>query len=420
MGSNLIEPNNYHHETGGQDMAENQSMQLSETIAAPLKQVYTSFTSSVSWEQWFSDFAEVAPVVNGRLYFYWQAGHHAGGVFTDIQEDERLVFTWQGRGESHESEVTITFQNADQETRVTISHTGLGSGDRWEQSIKSIKVGWESSLTNLKSVLETGLDQRLFQRPMLGIYPNQEIDTELAARLKLPVSNGIQIGGVVPGMGAEAAGLQEGDILTALNQVELKAFQDFGLAMAGAKAGQEVKVVYYRQGEKHEVEMTLSHRPHPDIPESPAALAKRIAQAYEQSDAALEKACQDTTEKEASSPPAEGEWSAKETLVHLLYSERWLHLALSCLVTDQRTGGFANQPDMIRAMADSYSLAELVDELKLCEIITVKSIEALPAEVYDNKRIFVRLVDGYGQGFSQHTISHIPQIEAAIAAAREQ
>jgi hypothetical protein len=144
-----------------------------------------------------------------------------------------------------------------------------------------------------------------------------------------------------------------------------------------------------------------------------------VAQAYDQSDAALDKVCQGVSEPQAAFSPAKGEWSPKETLAHLVYTERWLHLALSCLATDQRSGGFANQPDLIKAMADCYSLDELIAELKQCEKVTVKSIAAMPPEVTDNKRIFVRLVDAYGQGFSQHTLNHLPQIEAAITAAGE-
>lgn len=400
-------------------MAETHTIQISITVTAPREQVYQAFSSSVGWEHWFSDYAEVAPIVPGRLFFFWQSGHHASGVFKEIQENEGLTFTWQGRGEDRETEVTVNLNTAGEGTQVEITHTGLGSGEAWEHIRSTLQSSWESSLENLKSVLETGLDQRLYQRPMLGVYVNQEVNQELADKLGLPVVAGIQIGGVLASMGAEAAGLQAEDILVRLNQHQLVTFNDVGQAIAGLKAGAVVPVDFYRGNETQHVEMTLSHRPFPQVPESAADLAEQVAQAYQQCDAALEKICQDVTETEAAFKPGQGEWSAKETLVHLVYTERWLHLALSCWASDQRTGGFANQAELIGAMADCYTLPELVAELKRCEDVTVKSMAALPADFVQDKRKFVRLADGQGQGFSQHTLNHIPQIEAAIAAARK-
>ncbi len=401
-------------------MTASSSIQISRGIAAPQHQVYQAFASPVAWEHWFSDYAEAELRVSGRLYFFWQTGHHASGIFTQIDENEKLVFTWQGRGESRETKVTITLEPAGEGSQVSLLHTGLGEGEKWEQTRRAMSAGWESSLDNLKSVLETGIDQRLYQRPMLGIYIGQEMTQELADKMDLPISTGIQISGVVPGMGAEAAGLQADDILVCFNQHEIKTFSNLGEAIGGVKAGEIVGVDFYRGREKKHVEMTLSHRPLPNIPDSTADLADQVAQAYQAGDTALETACQGVTEAEAAFKPGEDAWSAKETLVHLVYTERWLHLAIACLATDQRTGGFANQPYMIKAMADCYSLAELVAELKRCEEVTIKSFAALPPEIYQDKRKYVRLVDELGQGFSQHTLNHIPQIENAIAAARDQ
>ena len=249
-------------------MSETQTLEYEISVAAPKKQVYQAFSSSVALESWFADFAEIVPSEGGRFYVFWKAGHDAVGQFKEVRENEELIFSWRGRGESHETEVKIHFNVAGDQTQVSLIHSGLGTEGHWEHSVKSIGAGWEYALENLKAVMETGLDNRLYDRPMLGIYPNQEVDKEMAEKLGLPVTTGIQIGGVVEKMGAEAAGLQPNDILFSFNDHKLKGFSDFAGAMAGKKAGDVVKVTFYRGGEKQVVDMTLSRRPEPDIPES--------------------------------------------------------------------------------------------------------------------------------------------------------
>jgi hypothetical protein len=328
--------------------------------------------------------------------------------------------TWQERGESKETEVEITFEGEDDQTQVSIVHSGLGTTGHWEHSSKAIQSGWEYALENLKSVMETGLDKRLYDRPMLGVYPNLLIDEEIAGSLGLPVTTGVQLGGVVEGLGAEAAGLQADDVLFSLNGHKLKAFSDFATAIGGVKAGDIVEVVFYRDGAIQVVDMELSRRPAPDIPDSAKDMAENVSMTYEEIDEEIDAVFKGVTESEASQRPAPDEWSAKETLVHLLYTERWLHLAISCAVAEQRAGGFANQLELIKAMADCYSVGDLIAEVKLSEKITVESLGALPDGFLADKRKFIRFVSTIGQGFAQHSRSHLPQIKEAIEAAKNQ
>ena len=397
-------------------MDNTETIEIKLLVSAPREKVASSFTSSVAWENWFSDYAEVVPVKNGRFYVSWDAGHHASGIFKEIVENERLVFSWQGWGESKVTTVSITFQDVEGQTQINVFHRGLGTGGHWEHSRAAIHTGWETALENLKSVLETGLDKRLYERPMLGIYPNQPVDEDMAEKYNLPVSTGIQLGGVISGMGADAAGLIAEDVIFSLNKHELKTFSDFAQAIDGMKAGDVVEVVFFRDGIKQFIEMELSHRSFPEVPASAKALALKVADSYRETDKELEKILDGVSEEVASSPPEPGEWSAKEILVHLLYTEQWLHLAISCSITDQRPGAFANQPDLIKAMADFHSLADLVAELKQAERVTEKLMEALPDEFSQDKRKFIRFIDSIGQGFALHTRSHFPQLRAAIDA----
>jgi uncharacterized protein YndB with AHSA1/START domain len=176
-------------------MSETQTLEYKISMAAPKMQVYQAFISSVALESWFADFAEIVPSEGGRFYVFWNAGHDAVGQFKEVRENEELIFSWRGRGESHPTEVKIRFDETDGQTQVSLTHSGLGTKGHWEHSVKAIGAGWDYALDNLKVVMETGLDTRLYERPMLGIYPNLVVDKEMAEKLGLPVMTGIQIGG---------------------------------------------------------------------------------------------------------------------------------------------------------------------------------------------------------------------------------
>ena len=398
-------------------MSDTQTLEITKWIPAPANQVYKSFTSSVALESWFSDFAEAYAVENGRFFAWWDAGHAASGKFVKLEENKHLAFTWQGQGESAETKVDIYFDEKDGGTMLKIIHSGLGTEGHWVHSAKAMRGGWENALENLQTVYKTGLDKRIYDRPMLGIYLNQLVDEKIAQKLGIPVSTGVEISGVVEGLGAEAAGMQDKDVIFSLNGHELKVFSDVAAALAGKIAGDTVEVVFYRGTEKHTLEMKLSGRPISQIPETAKALAEVAQKSYQEVNTELDQIFSGVTDREAAAKPAPEEWSAKETLIHLLYSERWIHLATSCLVSDQRTGGFVNQPDLIAAMAKVYKLNELIEDLKRSEAITVALYAALPDEFVKDKRNFTHFAQSFaGNGSAEHMKSHFTQIKAAIEA----
>jgi membrane-associated protease RseP (regulator of RpoE activity) len=286
--------------------------------------------------------------------------------------------------------------------------------------VEEFTKGWETCLENLKSVLETGLDKRVYERPMLGIVVSQILTAEDAQELGLPVEYGISLADTLEGMGAQAAGLQGGDVLVSIDGTELKTIQDFNSALSDRKAGDQIEVVFYRGNEEHSTQMTLSGRPIPEVPDSAKALSERIAKIYEQTNDELESLLDGVNEEEASFRPEQEEWSAKEVLAHLIFNERWLHLAITAAIGNYRPGGFTNDLGMHAAIANTYTLEELTAEFKNCETITVKAVAALPEDFVADKRRFVPLATLLGeQGFILHTRAHLPQMRAAIEAARD-
>jgi hypothetical protein len=84
---------------------------------------------------------------------------------------------------------------------VTLEHSGLGDGEDWERIRQNFQHSWQSGLENLASIMDTGQDLRLVQRPMLGVLLN-DFNPEIAKKMGLPITEGIRLSGVIDGMGA--------------------------------------------------------------------------------------------------------------------------------------------------------------------------------------------------------------------------
>lgn len=101
------------------------------------------------------------------------------------------------------------------------------------------------------------------QRPQMGviIHSLQEIPSVYwHGTLGLPedITGGVYIHDVAPDSPAERAGLQEGDVIVALDDKEIKDLHDLRRFLYTEKrVGDSVTVTFYRNGEEQEVEMML-------------------------------------------------------------------------------------------------------------------------------------------------------------------
>ena len=73
-------------------------------------------------------------------------------------------------------------------------------------------------------------------------------------------SGGILLSGVMPGGGAEAAGLQSGDLLVEIDGVTLDTIYDFQGVLSEHAPGDKLSVTYIRDGEKGKTEVELGER----------------------------------------------------------------------------------------------------------------------------------------------------------------
>jgi uncharacterized protein YndB with AHSA1/START domain len=390
-------------------------------IKASPAQVYYALTHAEGLHEWLCDFATVAPRPAGRMYLWWHGDFYSSGEYIALEENKSVKFKWFARNEPCPTEVNLTLSPKEGGTVVILHHI-VPEGDDWKERAEGFKAEWDATLPNLASVLETGLDRRTFDRPMLGINIS-DFTPEIAKKLGVPVTQGARLDDVRAGMGASAAGLCKDDVIIELDKKPIT--NDFGsliAALQGKKGGDRVDVVFYRGPEKKTVKMELSKRPVPDIPWKPVELAESATRKYDENMSKLEACFIGVTEAEADFTPAVGEWSAKQTLAHLIHSERgWISNL------DDAVGGFERLSDdwggnllaHINATVKAYgTFRNMLDELKRLSVEMVAFLASLPQSFVERKASYfqnaVQVLE-----MESHTANHIDQIKSALISARK-
>jgi len=253
-------------------------------VNAPVKFAYRAFTNSTSLREWLCDASTVEPHADGRrrgrMYLWWHGDFYSSGHYLELDENKRVKFRWFSSIDPAPTEVTVTFSDKDGGTLVHMDHE-VPDDESWKKMADGFRENWEDSLENLKSVLETGIDLRIANRPMLGIVPG-DFTEDQAAALGVPVREGLRLDGVVDGMGAQKCGLQKDDVIVEFaDHPILNDASSFVNAIAGEKGGDKIEVIFYRGPEKKTVTMELSKRPMPDVPFDPAELERQARIIYE-------------------------------------------------------------------------------------------------------------------------------------------
>jgi len=116
--------------------------------------------------------------------------------------------------------------------------------ERWaekEVRMAEMKARIEARVQEKMKGMEQG------ERPILGIYEDNEVNEP-----------GIAIGSVIPDKGAASAGLQAGDVVVKVDGKTVTGGISLRTALVGHKPGEQVKVVYLRDGKTIETDLTLS------------------------------------------------------------------------------------------------------------------------------------------------------------------
>lgn len=94
-------------------------------------------------------------------------------------------------------------------------------------------------------------------KPQLGIIC-RDIDESVASAYNLPV--GAYVISVSSGGAAEKAGIQQGDVITAIDGTKVSSVEELNVEKNKHKAGDTIKLTVSRQGKKQEISVTLDEK----------------------------------------------------------------------------------------------------------------------------------------------------------------
>jgi len=136
-------------------------------------------------------------------------------------------------------------------------------------------VGFAVPVNTVKRVVPALIETGRYADPWLGIT-GTSVTPILAETLDLPVEQGVLVQAVVEDGPADEAGLQGGtrqvryedtflttggDIITAVDGLEIQGMDDLIVYLADTSVGQQVKLTILRDGKEQTVTVTLEERP---------------------------------------------------------------------------------------------------------------------------------------------------------------
>lgn len=397
-------------------MSDETSFIYEKMIVAPADLIYRAFTTSRGIREWLCDVSSTNPTEGGYICLAWRHGFYASGHFTKLEQNRAVSFTWIGRDEPDwtQVDVIITPLKENEVYNVKVNHTGIGTASEWDTARAEINKGWQTGLENLKEVLENGRDLRKMNRPLIGIFPFDFSMYKETAResMGIPVDNGVMVLNVVPGFGADKAGIQSDDVIVSIDGKKTENIASMYAIIPEYEPGDRISMTVYRGNEQLEFEVDTTPQIFQALPSSSEELAKEIEFNSTKLLEKLEKILAGVSEAEASYSPGPEQWSAKETLVECILHERDIQSWINNLVTDQDC--FCEEMPIhglfqIRATLTTYpTLDDLMAELRRSFKETVACVAFLDEKFIRKKASYWRVghellekVMGYEEFFRQ-------------------
>ncbi len=124
-------------------------------------------------------------------------------------------------------------------------------------------IGFALEIDSIMSLIEdlkAGRDAEK-ERPLLGVATVDvaRIDPQVAQRFSVSATSGAFIQEVNEGSGAEAAGLQVGDVIVEIDGRRVRTSEDVGQAVRAKDPGDELSIAIEREGEQQSVTATLGN-----------------------------------------------------------------------------------------------------------------------------------------------------------------
>jgi len=121
-------------------------------------------------------------------------------------------------------------------------------------------IGFAISIDLAKPLVQEIIEKGFVSRGFLGINV-VDVTPSVAASFDLPVDKGVGVADVDQGSPADQADLRVGDIIVRLGDQTIASSGDLLQALTKYRAGDKVTVVFYRDSQQQETEVTLATRP---------------------------------------------------------------------------------------------------------------------------------------------------------------
>lgn len=140
--------------------------------------------------------------------------------------------------------ITLTFVRDGKESRATATLSEMQ--DVYPPMFRDRDFGWKDGMPPMRFHHHGGMQER----PFLGVVPDESMENQ----------QGAVIGGIIEKSTAEAIGLKEGDVITAVNDRAVKNFDELRAAIRELKPGDDLKVKYLRDGKQGEASGKLKSK----------------------------------------------------------------------------------------------------------------------------------------------------------------
>ena len=162
---------------------------------------------------------------------------------------------------------------------IGVTNAKYSSSSMSEASIDNI--GFAIPINTIRDIVMGIIEKGYFAKPYIGLSVT-DVSKE-ALMYGLP--QGASVYSIIAGSPAEAAGLQQGDIITALNGTEVTGGTHLVELVQDAKAGNVLTLTVYRQGESLTLSLTVSEQvqsalPEKEQPQYPAYRGERPGRRY--------------------------------------------------------------------------------------------------------------------------------------------
>jgi len=376
-------------------------------IEAPISQIYYLLSTRSGWSDWFADRVSGKVSVDDFLQLQHGTLGKMAFLFREVIPEKRIVFTFLTPENLEAGEVTVSLEETQGETAVTINHAGLAQAEA-----DQLKDLWQESLDNMKELMEQARDPRLWNRPFLGVTVGEWVTPEYAAKNNLATEYGMYINSVFEGRGAANAGITSGDTIVSLAGITINVYPALLKVYADNHAGDTVDVEYYHGQELRKSLLTLSAFPVPEVPATAHDIADRLEEYIQKFNQKLEQMLEEQNEAQLEYRHAAGEWSVKEVLAHLIASEEdsihWLGSYLAGREMHPYTSG---TPARLKSLLVLYPTTDkLLQKLRQSQNELVSLINHIPAEVVSRKASMVRLSFSYSLEVNMHYKEHLSQI----------